>query len=251
VNTSLTAAIVWACLLAAVWMGMWLRRFIPEHHLTPQSRKIIELTMGLVATMSALLLGLLVSSAKTSYDTNRIQVVQKAAKYALLDRLLGIYGPRAAEVRGKLPALIEESTRRMWPDDADIEAQSKRVTEMGNAFYVAVLRLEAHDDTERALKSQAVSLTLELGQLNSLMQAESTTSISKPMLVVVVLWLVIIFFAFSLIAPSNSTANFALISSALCVAGAIFLILELNRPFGGLMRISREPMLNVLRQLGK
>jgi hypothetical protein len=207
--------------------------------------------MGLVATMSALLLGLLVNSAKTSYDTTRTQVMQKAAKYALVDRLLAIYGPRAAQVRGELPALIEESTRRMWPDDADIQAQSKRVTQMGNAFYVAVLRLEPRDDTERALKAQAVSLTLELGQLNSLMQAESTTSISKPMLVVVVLWLVIIFLAFSLVAPPNGTVNFALIASALCVAGAIFLILELDQPFGGLLRISSEPMLNVLRQLGK
>jgi hypothetical protein len=177
--------------------------------------------------------------------------MQKASKYALLDRILVIYGPRAAEARGKLPALIEGSTRLMWPDVADIPAQSKRVTEMGNAFYVAVLRLEARDDTERALKAQAVSLTLELGQLNSLMQAESTTSISKPMLVVVVLWLVIIFLAFSLVAPPNGTVNFALIASALCVAGAIFLILELDQPFEGLLRISSEPMLNVLRQVGK
>jgi hypothetical protein len=250
-NTALITAIVSACLLAAVWIGMWLRRFLPEHHLSPHSRDTVKLSMGLVATMSALLLGLLVNSAKTSYDTTRTQVMQKAAKYALVDRLLAIYGPRAAQVRGELPALIEESTRRMWPDDADIQAQSKRVTQMGNAFYVAVLRLEPRDDTERALKAQAVSLTLELGQLNSLMQAESTTSISKPMLVVVVLWLVIIFLAFSLVAPPNGTVNFALIASALCVAGAIFLILELDQPFGGLMRISREPMLNVLHQLGK
>jgi hypothetical protein len=218
-NTTLITAIVSACLLAAVWMGMWLRRFLPEHHVSPHSRDIVKLAMGLVATMSALLLGLLVNSAKTSYDTTRIQVIQKASKYALLDRLLVIYGPRAAEVRGKLPALIEESTRHTWPDDAtDIPAQSKRVTEMGNAFYVAVLRLEARDDTERALKAQAVSLTLELGQLTSLMQAESTTSISKPILVVLVLWLVMIFFGFSLVAPPNATANFALIASALCVA---------------------------------
>jgi hypothetical protein len=250
-NTFLTTAIASGCLLAAVWIGMWLRRFLPEDHVSPHSRDTVKLAMGLVATMSALLLGLLVNSAKTSYDTTRTQVMQKAAKYALLDRLLVIYGPRAAEVRGKLPALIEESTRRMWPDDADIPAQLKHVTEMGNAFYVAVLKLEPRDDTERALKAQAVSLTVELGQLNSLMQAESTTSISKPMLVVVVLWLVIIFLAFSLVAPPNGTANFALIAAALCVAGAIFLILELDQPFGGLLRISSEPMLNVLRQLGK
>ena len=94
-----------------------------------------------------------------------------------------------------------------------------------------------------------MSLTLEIGQFQSLIQAESTKSISKLMLIVVVLWLVVIFLGFSLTAPPNATATIALIASALCVAGAIFLILELDHPFGGLMRISSEPMLNVLHQL--
>jgi hypothetical protein len=240
-----------ACLLAAVWIGMWIRHFLPQHHLSPDSRDTVKLAMGLVATMSALLLGLLVNSAKTSYETTRIQVIQVASKFALLDRMLAIYGPPAAEVRGELHALIKESTRRMWPDGADTPAQSKPKPEIGNVFYLALLRLEARDDSERTLKAQAVNLTLEIGQVRSLMQAESTPSISKPMLIVVVLWLVMIFLGFSLIAPPNATANFALIASALCAAGAIFLILELDRPFDGVMRISSEPLLNVLRQFGK
>jgi hypothetical protein len=248
VNTSLTAAMVSACLFAAVWIGTRVRRFLPEHHLGPDSRDTVKLALGLVATMSALLLGLLVSSAKTSYDTTRTQVMQVASEFALLDRILVIYGPQAADVRGQLHDLIEEVTRRIWPDDAAVQATSKPKPEIGNAFYVALLRLEARDDMERTLKAQAVNLTLEIGQLRSLMQAEATPSISKPMLIVVVLWLVMIFLGFSLIAPPNATASFALIASALCVAGAIFLILELDRPFGGLMRISSEPMLNVLRQ---
>ena len=247
-STSLTTAMASACLLAAVWIGMWLRRFLPEHHLSPDSRDTVKLAMGLVATMTALLLGLLVSSAKTSYETTRIQVLEVAAKFALLDRVLGIYGPQSAEVRSDLHSLIEEATRRMWPDDADIPAQSKPKAEIGNAFYVALLKLEARDDAERTLKAQAVNLTLEIGQLRSLMRVEATASISKPMVIVVVLWLVVIFLGFSLIAPPNSTAKFALLASALCAAGAIFLILELDHPFDGLMRISSEPMLNVLRQ---
>jgi len=251
VNSSLTTAVVSVCLLGAVLIGMWLRRLLPEHHLSPESRDTVKLAMGLVATMSALLLGLLVNSAKMSYDTTRIQVMQVASKFALVDRVLGIYGPQAAEVRGELHALIEESTRQTWQGDPTNPVQWKPSYEVGNAFYVALLKLEARDDTERTLKTQAANLTLELGQLRSLMRAESTPSLSKPMLVVVVLWLVMIFLSFSLLAPANTTANFALFASALCAAGAVFLILELNRPFGGLMRISSEPMLNVLRQVGK
>jgi hypothetical protein len=249
-NASLTTAIVSACLLAAVWIGMWFRRFLPEDHVSSNSRDSVKLAMGLVATMSALLLGLLVSSAKSSYDTTRAEVMQVASNYRFLDRLLQIYGPQAGEVRAKLHALMEESTRRMWPDVVDTPAQSVPKNQIGNAFYVALLRLEARDDTEHALKAQAVTLTVEIGQLRSLMDA-STTSISKPMLIVVVMWLVIIFLGFSLIAPPNVTANFALVASALCVAGAIFLILELDRPFNGLLRISSEPMRNVLSETGK
>jgi len=250
-NAALTTGIVSACLLAAVWIGMRFRHFLPEHHVSANSRDSVKLAMGLVATMSALLLGLLVSSAKTSYDTTRLQMMQVASKFALLDRVLAIYGPQAAEVRGELHALMEESTRRLWPHDADHLVPSMPKTQIGNAFYVAVLKLEARDDTERTLKAQAESMTLDLGQLRSLMEAESIPSISKLMLVVVVLWLVIIFLGFSLIAPPNATVNFALIASALCVAGAIFLILELDRPFSGLLRISSEPMLNVLGEIGK
>src|SRR4030095_6054679 len=121
--------------------------------------------MVLVATMSALLLGLLVNSAKTSYDTTSVQVMQRAAKFALLHRVLAIYGLQAAGVRGQLHALIEEATRQMWPDNAPIPAHSQPNPEMGNAFYVALLRLEAHDEAERPLKAQAVSLALELGEL--------------------------------------------------------------------------------------
>jgi len=248
-NTFLTTALVAACLLAALGMGMWLRRFVPEHHLSPDSRDTVKLALGLVATMSALLLGLLVNSAKTSYDTTRTQVLQRASKFALLDRVLTIYGPQAVEARGKLHALIEDATQRMWPD-AGIAAPSQPKGQRGDAFYVAVLGLEARDDIQRALKAQAASLTIEIGQIYSFMEAASTTSISKPMLAVVVLWLVMIFLGFSLIAPPNATANFALMASALCAAGAIFLILELDRPFDGLMRISSEPMLSLLRQRG-
>jgi len=189
--------------------------------------------------MSALLLGLLVNSAKTSYDTARVQVLQAASRYALLDRLLGIYGPPAAAARGELHALIEESTRLIWPD---LPAPPKPRPGIGDAFYADLLKLEARDDTERTLKAQAATLTIEIGEVRTLMRAEGTPSISKAMLVVVVLWLVMIFLGFSLIAPRNATARFALIASALCVSGAIFLILELDHPFDGLLRISSDPM---------
>lgn len=250
-NPSRTTVIVAACLLAAVFLGMWLGHVLPVDQLRQETKDTVKLTTGLVATMSALLLGLLVNSSKASYETTRTRLMQRVSKYALLDRVLAIYGPQAAELRGDLDALIEQEARRLWPDDTHPTARPKPQNQNADAFYLALLKLETRDDTERTLKAQAVSLTFELGQLFSLMETEATSSISKPMLVVVVLWLVMIFLGFSLIAPPTATAALAFIASALCAAGAIFLILELDHPFSGLIRISSEPMRQVLGQFAK
>jgi len=238
-------------LLTAVWIGTWLRHFTSVHDLSPDSRDIVKQAMGLVITMSALVLGLLVDSTRSFYGSNRMRMMETVAKFSLLHRMLTIYGPQAAEVQGKLKALLAEVMRCMWSDDPDIRAGSKLTTQIGDEFYVALLKLEARDDAERVLTAQAVSLAHEIAQVRYLTQAESLPSISKPMLVMLVHWLVMIFFSTSLIAPPSGAANFALIASASCVAGAIFLILELDRPFNGFLRISSEPMVNALRQFGR
>jgi len=124
-------------------------------------------------------------------------------------------------------------------------------TQAGNVVYGAIQGLSPHDDTQRSLKVQAVTLITDLGQVRSLLTAQSVPSISTPMLIILVCWLAIIFLGFSVLAPPNATAILALMVSALAVSGAIFLILELDQPFGGLIRISSQPLLNALHQLAK
>ena len=104
---------------------------------------------------------------------------------------------------------------------------------------------------QSALRTQAATLAVDVAQIRSLLAAQSVPSISKPMLIILVLWLVIIFLGFSVLAPPNATTLLALTVSALAVSGAIFLILELDEPFGGLIGISSEPMLNALHQIEK
>lgn len=250
-NTTLTALIVFGCLVGAVVFGLALRRRLPENHLTTDSRDVVKLAIGLVATMSALVLGLLVSSAKGSYDTERSEVIQMAAKVAFLDRVLAIYGPDAAETRTRFHEAVEEAVVAMWPWEASRSTHVAPSAKAGNAVYAAVQDLSPHDDTQRKLKDEATSVAIDLGQLRSLLIAQSVPSISTPMLIILVSWLVVIFVGFSLLAPPNSTVIFALMVSALAVSGAIFLILELDEPFSGLVRISSEPMLNALHQLAQ
>jgi len=250
-GTTLTAVVVFGCLVGSVLIGITFRRLLPENYLTEDSKDTIKLTMGLLATMSALVLGLLVSSAKGSYDTERTEVIQMAAKVAFLDRMLVLYGPEAADARVRFEDAVKESVRRMWPEEAQQPAGLAPNTEAGNVLYSIVQELSPQNDLQRKLKEQATSLALELGQLRSLLVAESVPSISTPMLIIVVSWLTIIFIGFSVLAPRNMTAIAALLVSALAVSAAIFLILDLDQSFSGTIRIFSELMLNAIGQFGK
>ena len=248
-NTTLTALIVFGCLIAAVLVGRAIRTLLPDEHVTSDSRDAIKLAMGLVATMSALVLGLLVSSAKGSYDTERSEVIQMASKIAFLDRVLAAYGPEAANVRALLRQSVDQGILQMWPGELRRPVDRAANVQAGNLMYAAIHKLSAQNDTQAGLKTQAAALAVDLGQVRSLLAAQSVPSISKPMLIILVLWLVVIFLGFSVLAPPNATAILALMVSALAVSGAIFLILELDEPFGGVIGISSEPMVNALHQL--
>jgi hypothetical protein len=250
-NITLIASVLFACLVAAALLGRRVHHYLPEDHLSADSRDSVKLAMGLVATMTALVLGLLVSSAKDGYDTKRSEVIQMAAKVTFLDRVLALYGPEAAEARADLRAAVANAVQHIWPTDQSGPAQLDPNQQTGDAVYVTIQRLSPHDDAQRALKAQVATLMVDLGQLRTLLVAQSIPSISKPMLIILVSWLVVIFFGFSLVAPPNATTTLALVASAFSVACAIFLILELDQPFGGLIHIPSEPLINVLSHLAK
>ena len=250
-NPTLTALLVLGCLIGAVLLGRSLRRLLPENHLSTESKDAVKLAMGLVATMAALVLGLLVSSAKGAYDTERSEVIQMAAKVTFLDRLLAAYGPEADDARARLRDSVEQAIQQMWPGEMRRPARFTPNIEAGNLMYGVIERLSPHNDIQAAIKTQATAIVVDLGQVRTLLAAQSVPSVSEAMLVILVSWLVIIFLGFSLLAPPNATTIVALIASAVAVSGAILLILELDEPFGGLIGISSEPMLNALQQLAK
>src|SRR6266542_1869062 len=221
-NITLIATVLFACLVGAALLGRGVRRYLPEAHLSADSKDAVKLAMGLVATMTALVLGLLINSAKSGYDTKRSEVIQMAAKVAFLDRVLALYGPEAAQAHDELRAAIADAVRRVWPSERRQSVELVPNEQLGDAFYVAIHRLSPRDDTQRALKAQAVTLMVDLGQLRLL-----------------------------LVAPPNATTTLALVASAFTVACAIFLILELDHPFGGPIRIPSAPMINVLNNLAK
>src|SRR5712675_3615081 len=134
----LISGILFVVLVGAALFGRRVHRYLPEAHLSADSRDTIKLAMGLVATMTALVLGLLVSSAKGAYDTKRSEVIQMAAKVAFLDRVLGLYGQEAAEARAGIRETVEEAVRQMWPEEARVLARLAPNTRTGNVVYSAI-----------------------------------------------------------------------------------------------------------------
>jgi hypothetical protein len=250
-NPFLVGLIVFAGAFGGSLLGLRLRAALPQPHLSAETKDVVKLAMGLVATMTALILGLLIASAKESYDTQKGGVIHMSAKVAFLDRLLAVYGSEAAEARTVLRASVEGALANMWPDKKSQPAQMEPTASDGQALYHSVQKLAPRGDEQRALKSQAVQIVMDLGQLRWLLFEQAGSSISTPLLIVVGAWLAVIFTSFGLFAPSNHTAIVALMVASLCVSGSIFLILELDQPFGGVIRISNGPMRSALEQLGK
>jgi hypothetical protein len=207
--------------------------------------------MGSVATMAALVLGLLVASMNRSYDEEKNEVTQMAAKIDYLDRMLANYGPETQASRVLLRRTTERALTRMWPEQKAQHAELDPTVSWTEALPKAIEMLAPETDAQRSFKAQAVVLANELGQIRWLLYEESESSISLPMLIIVVVWLTIIFLSIGLFAPPNSTVIVALLLAAFSVSGAIFLILELDLPFGGMIQISPAPLRNALEHLGR
>src|ERR1051325_12049871 len=156
------ATVLFVILAGVILVAARLRRRLPAEHLSEESRDAIKLALGLVATMTAILLGLLVSSAKSSFDTTRSEVMQMAAKVALLDRVLLLYGPQTADARRALYESDEQGVRRTWPAHDEVPSQLTPNEAMGDAVYVALSHLGPQNEAQRALKTEAASLMAEL-----------------------------------------------------------------------------------------
>jgi hypothetical protein len=254
VTSLAVAAIVFVCVFGSALLGMMVRAALPQRHLGDESKDVVKTGMGLVATMAALVLGLLVASAKGSYDSQKDGLDKIAADLALLDNMLEQYGPPARDAREILRHSVTEAIERLWPADA---AQvptlgAAQVMPGGKSFYARILELSPANDMQRALQAQAIQIGTRVAQARLLLIAQHESAAIKGLfLVVLVFWLVVLFASFGLFAPRNALVIAGLVICALSVSSAIFLTLELARPFGGFMQISSAPLRNALAHLGE
>jgi hypothetical protein len=242
--------IVFGVVFGGALLGMTLRALLPEHHLSQDSKDVVKLGMGLIGTIAALVLGLLIASAKSSFDTQRNGLAQLSANLILLDRILAHYGPEAKECREQLRETVAAMLNEIWPEDRT-QAGKVEPTTASESLYERIQGLAPHTEAQRALQAAALKTGVDVAQARWLLSSQKGSAIPLPFLVVLVFWVALLFASFGLFARPNATVIVALLLCALSVAGAIFLILELDRPFDGLIQLSSDPLRRALAQLGR
>jgi hypothetical protein len=247
------ALIIFACVFASTLVGLFLRGMLPEHHLSSDSKDVMKLAMGLIATMAALVLGLITASAKSSFDAQNSEMVHSAADIIRLDRVLARYGPETKEIRDLLKRSVAVRINLLWPEDgsAPKNLDSPEMTRATEGLGDKIRDLSPRNDLQREFKSRAVLISSDLLATRWLQIAQLSDPVPLLFLVVLTFWLSILFGTFGLFAPRNATVIVALVLCAVAVSGSTFLILEMHRPFEGLMKISPDPMRYALSQLGQ
>ena len=230
--------IVFACVFGGAVMGVLFRGSLPESHLSADSQGVVRLGMGFVATMAALVLGLLVSSAKNSYDAQGAEVMDMSSKVIFLDRVLAHYGSETKEARDLLRGAVVANLDRIWPQERMRASEVVPSSTGADVLIDKIQALSPKDDTQRSLKAQSLSMVLGLGQTRWLMYEQGAGSVSTPMLVILVFWLAAIFISFSLFALVERCRS---LHRLWAVGFLCNLRLEMYTPFGGLIEISSAP----------
>lgn len=225
-------------------LGTRLRTILPRDHLEGESKDVIKLGIGLIATMTALILGLVTGSAKNTFDGADGAVRDAAVKLLALDRTLARYGPETATIRMNLKQVLGERINMIWPKDsvhANMDPTIAGRADRVEAVVDAIRLLKPNNDLQRALQARAVDLAESALQTRWLAVADTDSGVPTLFLVVLVSWLTVIFATFGMFAPSH-TAIAMLFVCALSIGGALFLVLELGAPFDGWIRVSAEPL---------
>jgi hypothetical protein len=230
-------------------LGIFAARTLPKHHLSNETRNAVSVSAAVVGTLSALVLGLMISTASSSFSARSNDVTAISVDLIRLNRMMQRYGPDADDVRAKLRTYATAKMQELFPAAGEPSQTNEATVGMLETTQDAILSLAPTDETHRWLRSQALTLSDGLLQARWLLAQQPSSGIPLPFLILLIFWLTIVFASFGVFAPRNATAVAVLCLCSMAVSGGIAMILELDSPFSGLVRVSAEPMRQALAQI--
>ena len=249
-NPLVIGMIVFGVILVGALVGLMIKECLPKHHLGDETKSTVSVSMAVVATFSALVLGLLISNANTSFSVLGGEVTTLSAQILRLDQLLRRYGPETGSAREILRQHAELTTADLFPDNpADVHLADPKTYELLQQLEDSILALKPTNARDKWWLDQAMTLAGKIGDTRWLLIQQAGQGTPKAFVALLVFWLTLLFASFGLFAPRNLTSAVTLTLCAVAVAGAIGMILELERGFGGLVHISPQPMRQAVNAL--
>ncbi|HKE35828.1 MAG TPA: hypothetical protein VKB39_00250 [Candidatus Baltobacteraceae bacterium] len=242
-----TALLAFALLFGSAMAAMSLRRAMPEQHLKDDSKDAIKAGLGIIGTIGGLVLGLLVASATGSYNAQRGYVIQISSELALLDRALSHYGPEANPARAEIRASAQHVLNSVWSEQPAEEVPGGA---QGDAAFDRIEDLTPKTPLQASVKGIATNVVLDIAKTRYLIYEQLETTVSRPLLIMLVFWFCVTFAGLGIFAPRNPTTVVGLALCAVAIAGAIYLILEMYSPFSGLLRIPSTALEGVIAHMG-
>jgi hypothetical protein len=252
-DSTIVGLISIGCIFAGSLVGLGLQRLLPGHHLSKETQDVVKLSAGTIATLTALVLGLLVSSAKSSFDAINSSIVQTSVKIIVLDRALAAYGtetkPAREQIKGSVATLIDV----LWPQQKGGGPVVETIEQAkgGDLVRAELQKLTPANETQRQILAQAQQTLSDVAQIRWLAIEQAQNQLPVALLVILIFWLTLLFVSFGMFAPPHITSIIVLFVGACAVSAAIFLVLELNRPLDGMIKVSSAPMRHALRQVAQ
>jgi CDP-diglyceride synthetase len=229
-------------IFGGVIAGMLVGRCLPGRHLSPETQSAVTVSVAVIGTLAALVLGLMISAANRSFSTRADEVRQLSVQLIRIDRNLRRYGSEADDTRLALHAWAKAKTQQLFPENGQSRPSTGATIIMMESVQDEILDLEPTNPRQEHLRTLCLTLTSTIIQAGWSLETLTGQSTPVPFLVLLIFWLTIVFASFGLFAPPNLTTIAMLLLCSVAVSGGIYFIQELDNPVSGLIQISPDSM---------
>ena len=248
----LIGVVVFAIIFGGALLGMFLGKVLPDPHMSTESRDAIRAIMAMLGTLSAVVLGLLTGSSISSLAEKEGELRSAGVQFIMLDRTLAEYGPETAPIRALAKDLLAQRIDQIWPEEGGAVSLTALSSGAGiNLVQRDLFELSPRTERQQWLRSNALESTNTIAQSRWTTVGQIGSRFPWAFFVVVVSWLAVIFASFGLFAPRNASVIAALLVAAIALAGPIFMMLEMDQPYGGLVKIPSTSLRVALDQMGR
>ena len=238
-----------AAIFGGVLVGRFVARRLPGHHLSSETQSVVTVSVAVIGTLSALVLGLMITSANSSFSARADEVRELSLQLIRMDRNLRRYGPEADDARAKLREWGIAKTQQLFPEKGQTPPSNETTIVMLESVQDAVLALTPKSERQTYLRTLCVTLSSTLIQARWSLEQRRGHSIPGPFLILLIFWLAIVFASFGLFAPANPTALVTLFLCSVAVSGGIILIEELDNPLSGFIHVAPDSMRKALVEI--